>query len=133
MAGYNRRVRRAIVEILWEEGPLTKEEVTSRLRKHQSVNSVPSPNSLGALLSKNPQVIKVGQELVENLTGKRENRTQFDVNRVLIQEKSDILHTLPLNALLKREIGLVSKCPTCGRSRILRENESSCLHCLRQG
>ena len=133
MAGYNRRVRRAIVEILWFEGPLTKDEVHTRLENHQSINSVPSPNSLGALLSKNPQVIKVGSITMENLSGKRKRETQFDVNRVLIQEKSDILHTLPLNALLKYETPLASKCPSCGRSRIFRENETQCLHCLRQG
>ena len=102
MAGNNRRIRRASVDILFESGPLTKNQIIEYLDIHPSVASVPSPNSLGALLAKNPQVIKVGLAIEESMTGKMEKKTKFDVNRNLIKSRNDILHTFPLNALMKR-------------------------------
>ena len=60
MSANNRRVRRLIVEILWEHGEMTKEEMAERLTSEKNVRTVPSPHSLSALMSKNPQVIAVG-------------------------------------------------------------------------
>ena len=69
MSANNRRVRRLIVDILWEHGAMTKEGVAQKLTSEKNVRAVPSPHSLSALLSKNPQIIPVGSEMVENAVG----------------------------------------------------------------
>ena len=69
MSANNRRIRRVIVDILWEHGAMTKQEVAEHLQNHRGVRQVPSPQSLSALLSKNPQVICVGIAKVETAAG----------------------------------------------------------------
>ena len=69
MSANNKRIRRIIVDLLYEFGPATKEKMAALLNEKKSVRSIPSPHTLSALLSKNPQVIAVGEELVENVVG----------------------------------------------------------------
>ena len=68
MSANNKRVRRAILTILWADGPLTKETLADRLQTYKSVRQVPSPNSLSALLCKNPQIVSVGVERLSRYT-----------------------------------------------------------------
>ena len=69
MSANNKRVRRIIVDILWEYGAMTKEGMASMLSTTKNVRTVPSPHSLSALLSKNPQIVQVGSTKVENAVG----------------------------------------------------------------
>ena len=131
MSANNKRVRRAILTILWVDGPLTKETLADRLQTYKSVRQVPSPNSLSALLCKNPQVISVGLEKVESIYGNKTTHMLFDIDRFLIREESDILFTLPYNIMTPAQKEQATKCPTCGRRRILLPNETSCLCCIR--
>ena len=91
MSANNRRVRRAIVEILWEHGPLTKEGVAEKLSSLKNVRAVPSPHSLSALLSKNSQIVAVGSEKVENAVGIKASHLLYDVDRKVMKSKDDIL------------------------------------------
>lgn len=131
MSANNKRVRRAILTILWIDGPLTKETLADRLQTYKSVRQVPSPNSLSALLCKNPQVISVGLEKVESIYGNKTTHMLFDIDRFLIREESDILFTLPYNIMTPAQKEQATKCPTCGRRRILLPSETSCLCCIR--
>lgn len=131
MSANNKRVRRAILKILWEYGPMTKERLADKLQDLKSIRQVPSPNSLSALLCKNPQVISVGFEKVTSIGGIRTTHMIFAIDSWLIQEESDMLHTLPHSIMTPAQKKTATKCPTCGRIRILRESETSCLHCLR--
>ena len=44
----NKRVRRAIVELLYEHGACTREQVAEHLQNYKGVKNVPSPNSISA-------------------------------------------------------------------------------------
>ena len=66
MSATNRRVRRAILEILYDSGPMTKEEMATALANRKGVAHVPSPHSLSALLCKSHSIIQLGKKKVEN-------------------------------------------------------------------
>ena len=87
MSANNKRIRRIIVDLLYEFGPSTKERMAQLLNQKKNVRSIPSPHTLSALLSKNPQIIAVGSEDVENLVGIKAKHLIYDLNRHLIQRK----------------------------------------------
>ena len=93
MSANNRRVRRLIVDLLWEFGEMTKEEMAEKLTTKKNVRTVPSPHSLSALLSKNPQIIAVGSEKVENAVGIKASHLVYDIDRNLIHNREEIVYT----------------------------------------
>jgi len=93
MSANNKRVRRIIVDILWEYGAMTKEGMAAMLSKTKNIRTVPSPHSLSALLSKNPQIVQVGSTKVENAIGTSANHLVYDINRKIIHTKEDIMLT----------------------------------------
>ena len=117
MSANNRRVRRFIVEILWEYGPLTKEGVAEKLSSLKNVRAVPSPHSLSALLSKNPQIISVGSEKVENAVGVKASHLLYDIDREVIQSRDDIVYTRSPTVMTPKQKRIAQQC-TCGRIRI---------------
>jgi hypothetical protein len=131
MSANNKRVRRAIVQILWAHGPMTKETLADKLQDIKSIRQVPSPNSLSALLSKNPQVISVGTEKVVSANGVSSKHMVFAIDSYLIQDEDDLLYTTPHNIMSPSQKKDATKCSTCGRTRILPPESASCLHCIR--
>ena len=128
MAANNSRVRRLLVELFYERGPLNIEQVLDWFNENE--RSVPSVNSLSSILCKNIQIIPVGVERLDAERG-RKNYTRYDVDRNLIRSKADIELTISKNMMSPSEARRSSKCPNCGRQRILPEGEEHCLHCLR--
>jgi hypothetical protein len=131
MSANNRRVRRLIVDILWEHGAMTKEGVAQKLTSEKNVRAVPSPHSLSALLSKNPQIITVGSELVENAVGAKAKHLIYDVNRELIQNRDDIVYTRSPTVMTPKQRDMAQQCK-CGKIRVFPTDVDSCLHCLRE-
>jgi len=131
MSANNRRVRRFIVEILWEYGPLTKEGVAEKLSSLKNVRAVPSPHSLSALLSKNPQIISVGSEKVENAVGVKASHLLYDIDREVIQSRDDIVYTRSPTVMTPKQKRIAQQC-TCGRIRIFPPDSDVCLPCLRK-
>ena len=131
MSANNRRIRRVIVELLFEHGPLTKEGMAALLGKVKSVRTVPSPHSLSALMSKNSQIVVTGKEIVENAIGSKAVHLVYDVNRDIIHTKDDITYTRSLTVMSPQEKKKAQKCK-CGRIRVFREGEEVCLHCVRE-
>ena len=131
MSANNRRVRRFIVEILWEYGPLTKEGVAEKLSSLKKVRAVPSPHSLSALLSKNPQIISVGSEKVENAVGVKASHLLYDIDREVIQRRDDIVYTRSPTVMTPKQKRIAQQC-TCGRIRIFPPDSEVCLPCLRK-
>ena len=131
MSANNRRVRRLIVDILWEHGAMTKEGVAQKLTSEKNVRAVPSPHSLAALLSKNPQIITVGSELVENAVGVKAKHLVYDVNRELIQNRDDIVYTRSPTVMTPKQRDMAQQCK-CGKIRVFPTDVDSCLHCLRE-
>ncbi len=131
MSANNRRVRRFIVEILWDYGPLTKEGVAGKLSSLKNVRAVPSPHSLSALLSKNPQIVAVGSEKVENAVGTKASHLLYDVDREVILSKDDIVYTRSPTVMTPKQREKAQQC-TCGRIRILPPESDICLTCMRK-
>jgi hypothetical protein len=130
MSANNRRVRRLIVEILWEHGEMTKEEMAERLTSEKNVRTVPSPHSLSALMSKNPQVVAVGSEKVENAIGIKAKHLVYDINRSLIHCRDDIVYTRSPTVMTPKQKAESQTC-SCGRIRVFPPGFGKCLHCLR--
>lgn len=130
MSANNRRIRRVIVELLYEHGAMTKEKMASLLGRTKSIRTVPSPHSLSALMAKNSQIVVVGKELVENAVGTKAIHLVYDINRDLIQSKDDIPLTRSLTVMSPKEKKKAMKCH-CGRIRVFPEDSDKCLHCLR--
>ena len=131
MSANNRRIRRIIVDLLYEHGEMTKEGMADLLSKKKSVRTVPSPHSLSALMSKNPQVVSVGSEQVENLVGTKAKHLIYDIDRKLIQSKEDITYTRSLTVMSPQQKTESKKC-SCGRIRVFPPNSRVCLHCVRR-
>ncbi len=133
MSANNKRVRRAIIDILWHHGPMTKEALADKLQEVKSIRQVPSPNSLSALLCKNPQVVSVGSQRVESVLGNKSLHMVFDIDRYTIRSKDDLIYTTPYSIMSPKQKADAQKCDCCGRQRIIREDLDVCLTCYREG
>jgi len=131
MSANNRRIRRIIVDLLYEYGAMTKEGMADLLTKKKSVRTVPSPHSLSALMSKNPQVIAVGSEQVENAIGTKAKHLIYDINRKLIHSKEDIIYSRSLTVMTPQQKKIAKKC-VCGKIRVFPPDSPRCLHCIRK-
>jgi len=131
MSANNRRIRRILVDILWERGAMTKEKMATILGKDKSIRTVPSPHSLAALMSKNPQIIAVGKEAVENVVGIKASHLIYDINRDLIQSKADIELTRTPTVMTPAQKKKAERCDSCGRTRVFPDGYQKCLHCVR--
>ena len=130
MSANNRRVRRLIVDLLWEFGEMTKEEMAEKLTTKKNVRTVPSPHSLSALLSKNPQIVAVGSEKVENAVGIKASHPVYDIDRNLIQKREEIVYTRSPTVMTPKQKQEAIMCD-CGRIRVFPPGYAKCLHCVR--
>ena len=130
MSANNRRVRRLIEDLLWEFGEMTKEEMAEKLTTKKNVRTVPSPHSLSALLSKNPQIIAVGSEKVENAVGIKASHLVYDIDRNLIQSREEIVYTRSPTVMTPKQKKEAIMCE-CGRIRVFPPGYDKCLHCIR--
>lgn len=130
MSANNRRVRRLIVDLLWEFGEMTKEEMAEKLTTKKNVRTVPSPHSLSALLSKNPQIVAVGSEKVENAVGIKASHLVYDIDRNLIHNREEIVYTRSPTVMTPKQKKEAIMCE-CGRIRVFPPGYDKCLHCVR--
>jgi len=132
MSANNRRIRRIIIDLLWENGAMTKEGMASLLAEHKSIRTVPSPHSLSSLMCKNVQVVQIGREKVENVIGGETFHAVYDIDRELIRNKEDIILTRTTTVMTPNEKAKAIKCSPCGRVRVLPTDSDVCLHCIRE-
>ena len=109
---------------------MTKEAVAQRLSSDKNVRAVPSPHSLSALLSKNPQIVAVGSEKVENAVGLKASHLIYDINRELIKSEEDIVYSRTPTVMTPTQRRQAEQC-TCGRIRVFPPDSKVCLHCVR--
>ena len=118
------------MDLLYEFGPSTKERMAQLLNQKKSVRSIPSPHTLSALLSKNPQIVAVGSEDVENIVGIKAKHLIYDLNRHYIKNKEDIVLTRTPTIMTPSQKKLAQKCQ-CGRVRVFPKGSGVCLLCVR--
>ena len=131
MSATNRRVRRAILEILYDSGPMTKEEMASALADGKGVAHVPSPHSLSALLCKSHSIIQLGKKKVENSLGVKTKHLIYDIDRDIVHSKDELIHIREPSTMTPKEKAKAEKCLSCGRTRIKPDGSSECLSCHR--
>lgn len=130
MSATNSRVRRAILDVLWDKGAMTKEEVANALGETRGVARIPSPHSLSALLCKTQSIIVIGKKQVENIVGVKSKHSLYDLDREIVQCKDDIQYVREPSTMTPKERKLSRKC-SCGRTRIFPPNSEECLNCSR--
>ena len=131
MSANNRRIRRIIIDLLWDYGAMTKEGMASLLAENKSIRTVPSPHSLSSLMCKNVQVIQIGREKVENAIGGETYHAVYDIDRDLIRNKDEIIYTRTTTIMTPKQKRDSQKCPLSGRVRIFPKGSDVCLHCIR--
>jgi len=130
MSATNSRIRRAILDVLWLHGPLTKEETAVQLANAKGVRRVPSPHSLSALLCKSHSIIIVGKKTVENIVGVKSQHALYDIDREIVLTDEEILFIREPSTMTPKEKALSRKCG-CGRTRVIPEGSDECLSCQR--
>ena len=130
MSANNRRLRRLVVDILYEKGAMTRTEIAEELAKRRSLREVPSDNSLSSVLAKNVQLESIGFAVVEKLNGNKTKHMVFDIKRDLISTTEHIEQTRPMSCMTSAERKRATRCPTCGKHRILPRDSEICLHCV---
>ena len=131
MSANNRRLRRMVVDILYEKGALTRVEIAKELAEKRSLREVPSDNSLSSVLAKNVQIECVDYAVVEKLNGSKTKHMVFDIRRALIHSEDDIPLTRPISCMTGAEKKKAERCEKCGRQRLMPEEGQPCLHCRR--
>ena len=121
----NKRIRRIVLDTLWRLGPMTKGQMYEHILKE------PTEHSLSSIMNKNCQGIPVGTEVTITETGNKTLHTLFDIDRVLITNDEELVMTMPIGILTKKESKNVGRCLQCARQRILLPN-GLCLQCERQ-
>ena len=132
MSATNSRIRRAILDVLWVHGAMTKEEVANALANKKGVKHIPSPHSLSALLTKSHSVIIVGKKDVHSMTGVKTKHALYDLDREIVLEKDDIQYVREPSTMTPKEKSVARKCG-CGRTRIFPRDTDECLSCQRLG
>lgn len=130
MSATNSRIRRAILNVLWEHGPATKEDVAVHLGNEKGIRRVPSPHSLSALLCKSHSIIIVGKKTVENIVGVKSQHALYDLDREIVLQKDEIKFVREPSTMTPEERSLSQKCG-CGRTRIFPPDSDECLSCQR--
>lgn len=130
MASSNTRIRGIILELLFEEGPLTIPRLRDRLGSGGQTRNVPSQQRLASILTRTKQIQPIGTVKVSGDNGK-ENHTLYDINRQVIRDYGDIVLTTSTSHLPPSLKSQVERCPGCGLLRLMPEGESNCLFCLR--
>ncbi len=123
--------------ILEEQGGVYKLAIRWDLEGAQAltdlkVKNVPSPNSLSALMSKNPQVVIVGKQKVEMTVGINTQHMLFDIDREVIKTKDDLILTRPISVMTPSERSKAKQCPVCAKTRIMPTDENHCIACIRR-
>jgi hypothetical protein len=128
----NKNIKRAITELVFLHGPVTKNSIIGLLQEESGVVNRTS-GSIASLLSKNTQVIRVGTVREPNQLGKRISTPQYDVDRKIILEAIDLVYTMPTALMSPKELQLATQCPCCLKIRIIPSEMENCLSCERMG
>ena len=126
----NKTIKRLIVNIVYERGPLTKNSLVGYLQERIGIVNR-TEGSLSSLLAKNTQIIRVGTVREPNKHGRKIATPQYDLDRDLIQSAEDIVYTTPLSLMTPNEVELAKRCESCGKMRVLPDDSPICLKCLR--
>lgn len=112
---------------------MTRAAMAERLYEMGMFREVPSESSLAALISKNAQIVSCGHEKVELSNGSVVRNMVFDIDRDLIQDEQDLIHTRPFSSMTNGEKKKAVRCESCKQMRLMKDGWVKCLTCSRRG
>ena len=130
MGSNNTRIRSAAIDLLFQDGPMTIDELRDRLHGSSGVRVVPSQQRITALLSRTMQVEAVGSTKVQKHNG-WEHQTLYDLNRQVIHSLDDVEFTTPYSHLPPALKERTRRCTECKLIRLIQDGEQTCLFCQR--
>ena len=128
----NARIRRKVAEILFDEGHMTRSQMSSRLLSMNEFRILPNDSSLTAMLCKNAQIVIEGWEWVEVTDGVKVKNAVYKINDEIIKSREDLLYTLPVSSMTRAQKQRAISCPSCRQRRIIKDRWSDCLVCQRK-
>ena len=128
----NARIRRKVAEILFDEGSMTRSEMSSRLLSMNEFRILPNDSSLTAMLCKNAQIVIEGWEWVQVTDGVKVKNAVYKINDEIIKSREDLLYTLPVSSMTRSQKERAIVCPSCRQRRIIKDRWSDCLTCQRK-
>lgn len=126
----NKTIKRLIVRVVYEHGPVTKNSLIGHLQELTGgVNR--TEGSISSLLAKNTQIIRIGTTREPNKYGRKVATPEYDVDRTIIQEEIDVVYTTPLSLMSPPELQRAERCSQCAKMRVLPDDSPICLACQR--
>tara|TARA_R100001510_G_scaffold34133_1_gene30637 strand:- start:32343 stop:32735 length:393 start_codon:yes stop_codon:yes gene_type:complete len=124
----NKSIKRTITRLVFQNGPLTKNDIVGLLQKEQGV-VVRTEGSISSLLAKNTQVIRVGTTREPNKYGKKIATPVYDVDRTIITCEEDLVYTTPVALMTPSESRKAKQCSVCGKVRVIPDDGLICHAC----
>lgn len=124
----NKSIKRTIIRLVYENGPVTKNDIVGLLQKEQGV-VIRTEGSISSLLAKNTQVIRVGTTREPNKYGKRIATPIYDVDRAIITCAADLSYTTPVALMTPAELKEANQCSVCSKVRVIPDAGQICHAC----
>lgn len=124
----NKSIKRTITRLVFENGPVTKNDIVGLLQKEQGV-VIRTEGSISSLLAKNTQVKRVGTTREPNKYGKKIATPIYDVDRAIITCFDDLSYTTPVALMNPSELRQAKQCTLCSKVRVIPDNGLICHAC----
>lgn len=124
----NKSIKRTITRLVYEHGPLTKNDIVGLLQKEQGV-VVRTEGSISSLLAKNSQIVRVGTTREPNKYGKKIATPVYDVDRAIITEEEHLVYTTPVALMTPKEQTVAKQCSVCSKVRVIPDDGQICHAC----
>lgn len=126
----NKTSRRLILEVLFEHGPMNKTEIFEHIKNNHRVLRENTEHSMLSIMQKSSQAIVIETELNRTQTGNKTTIDVFDINRDKIRTYDDLVKSMPIGLLNKKEIQPMIRCNECLRNRLPHDIENQlCVEC----
>lgn len=124
----NKSIKRAITRLVFEHGPVTKNDIVGLLQTQHGSNSR-TEGQISALLAKNSQVVRVGTTREPNKYGKKIATPVYDVDRTIISTVGDLVYTTPVALMTPQEYERSRQCILCSKVRVIPDDGQICHVC----
>jgi len=124
----NKSIKRTITRLVYEHGPVTKNDIVGLLQKEHGYN-IRTEGQISALLAKNSQVVRVGTTREPNKYGKKIATPVYDVDRNIIRCAEDLTYTTPIALMTPSEYARATQCSVCSKVRVIPDDGQICHVC----
>lgn len=124
----NKSIKRTITRLVYENGPVTKNDIVGLLQQEQGV-VIRTEGSISSLLAKNAQIVRVGTNREPNKYGKKIATPVYDVDRAIVQSEEHLVYTRPYALMTPSEQAVATQCSVCSKVRVIPDAGQICHEC----